>query len=56
MAKKSKPPVVKSDDHARQADAEKTMHLRALRDAVAAKVWKRRPPPRRGFEAIPSMG
>ena len=33
MAKKSKPPVVKSDDHARQADAEKTMHLRALRDA-----------------------
>ena len=39
MAKMSKHPVVKSDDNARQAEAEKTMHLPALRDAVAAKVW-----------------
>jgi hypothetical protein len=56
MAKKSKPPVVKSDDLARQAEAEKTMRLRALRlakeaadgdaalrNAVAAKVRKGRP-------------
>jgi hypothetical protein len=56
MAKKSKPPVVKSDDLARHAEAEKTMRLRALRlakeaadrdaalrNAVAAKVRKGRP-------------
>ena len=56
MAKKSKPPVVKSDDLAPHAEAEKTMRLRALRlakeaadrdaalrNAVAAKVRKGRP-------------
>jgi hypothetical protein len=50
MAKKSKLPVVKPGDDARQAEAEKIMRLRALRlakeaadkDAVSVKVRKRR--------------